>query len=113
MRTGIHPAIQVRGRLSLENALATPADAAQAFVDRVVILSHLPQRIQRRRVAGSWLGFTPRGELGFLSLVTGFPLGPGLDESALLDRCQSGNDTDQEPGEHNFSRKLAADGART
>src|ERR1700690_4428879 len=49
---------------------ATPADTAQAFVNLVVFLSHLPQRIQRRRVDG-WLGLAPRGELGFLSLVTG------------------------------------------
>src|ERR1035438_6143502 len=81
-----------------ENRSATPANAVQALVDRAVFLSHLPQRIQRRRVVGRF-GFALRGELGLLSLVTGFPLGLRLDEPALL-HGRGGRSADQE-AKHN------------
>jgi methylglutaconyl-CoA hydratase len=73
---------------------ATPADAAQAFVNRVVFLPHLLQRFHRRVAAG--LGLALGGQRSFLARVTGFPLGLGLDEPALLHLRRSGGGADQE-----------------
>src|SRR5258706_13944920 len=73
----------------------SPADAAQAFVDLVVVPSHLLQRFQRPRV-GRGLGLALRGERNGLSLITGFPLGLRLDEPALLHRRHGGGGADNE-----------------
>src|ERR1700724_4007933 len=62
---------------------ASPADAPHALVHRVVFLSHLPQRFQLRGIGGR-LRLAPGGGVGLLSLITGLPLGLGLDEAALV-----------------------------
>src|SRR6266550_3258276 len=77
-----------------ESRSTAAADAAQAFVDLVVVPSHLLQCFQCR--VGARLGLAFRGERNGLTLITSFPIGLRLDEPALLDRRRSGSRADHE-----------------
>jgi hypothetical protein len=81
------------------NRSAAPADAAQAFVNRVVFLPHLLQRIDRCVAAG--LGLALGGQRSFLARITGFPFGLGLDEPALL-HFRPGGSGDQQAQQNEY-----------
>jgi hypothetical protein len=90
-------------RPSMAEFSTSPTDAAQAFVNRIVFPSHLLQRFQRRCVAGR-LGLAFRDERSGLTLITGLPIGLGLDEPALLNRRESGSSADHEAEHHGYKQ---------
>ena len=97
---------RIKNRYGDEKNSTSPADAAQAFVNRIVFPPHLLQRFQRRCVAGLLrLGLAFRGERRGLALITGLPIGLGLDEPALLDRGRRGSGADHE-AEHDEYNEL-------
>jgi len=86
---------RIRNRYDDETRSTSPADAAQAFVNRVVFPPHLLQRLQILCVR-SGLGLTLRRKRNGLTLIAGLPLGLRLDEPALLHRRHSGSRADHE-----------------
>src|SRR5216684_1559545 len=96
---------KVHGAIAITEAefSTSPADAAQAFVNRIVFPSHVLQRLHRLGVAGR-LGLALGGERSGLTRVTCFPVGPGLDEPALLHRCQSRSSADREAQQNRYKQ---------
>jgi hypothetical protein len=78
--------------------LAGKERAAQALVDRLVVLAHLLQRIHRRGIDGLF-GFALGGEFGLLPLIARLALGFRLDEPALLHRRDRGRGSEKH-GKH-------------